>query len=132
MITWKVRYYDGTTIPVEITSDEMSWEELPIENVIEVDIINGSFKHTLRGFDNYWLLGNLYGMFNNTGSLATEEERHREEAGHQEVVYEGEMEVAYSWEDSHIKLDTIPNISNVHIISGVMIPDDHAKVLGLI
>jgi len=131
MLEWKVRYYNGTLELDEITSNDMEWEELPTFNVIEVDILKDDKRHTLRGMDNYWLSGSYYGMFNNTGSIGTEEEEHRNQNGHQEVQYEGEEWVTYNWETEHIKVQT-PISTNLHILTGVMIPDEHAREFGLI
>lgn len=132
MLEWKVRYYNGTTQLEEVTSTQLSWEELPTENVIEVEITKNGYTHILRGMDNYWISGYTYGMFNNTGSLAIEEEESRNQNGHQEVIYEGDGWVEYQWETTHIRLTEQSNSPNKHTLKGVMIPDEHAKLFGLI
>jgi hypothetical protein len=132
MLEWKVRYYKGTTQLEEVTSTQLSWEELPTENIVDVEITNGEYTHILRGMDNYWISGSTYGMFNNTGSLAIEEEELRNQNGHQEVVYEGEEWVEYEWSDVHIRLTQQSNSPNKYILKGVMIPDEHAILFGLI
>jgi hypothetical protein len=132
MLHWKVKYYNGTTVLDQITSLECSWEDLPTENVIEMEISNGDKLHTLGGMDNYWVSGSYYGLFNNTGSLAEEEENRRKELGHQEWKYIGESFVTYKWDDTHIKLKEQIQLDGVHILKGVMVSDEHAKVFGLI
>jgi hypothetical protein len=132
MLEWKVRYYNGTLELDEITSNDMAWEELPTSNVIEVDILKDGYRHTLRGMDNYWLSGSYYGMFNNTGSLALYEEEQRRLNGHQEVEYGGTTPITYKWETTHIKVEETVNLTLIHILSGVMVPDEHAREFGLI
>jgi len=132
MLEWKVKYYNGTLELDEITSKDMRWEDLPTSNVIEVDIFKDGYRHTLRGVDNYWISGSFYGMFNNTGSLALYEEEQRRLNGHQEIEYGDDYSVSYNWETEHTKLETNIDLTSVHTLSGVMIPDEHAKEFGLI
>jgi hypothetical protein len=133
MMNWVVRYYDGELPLISISSDDMEWYELPQTGVVDVFIEHGGYSHLLSGVDNYWLSGNFYGWYNNTGSLGEWEEEQRRVNGHEQVVYEGSMMMVFEWEDpeQHLVIgEYIPE--NVHVISGVMLPDELARELGMI
>lgn len=132
MIKWKVKYYNGGLPLFVVTSEDMEWENLPKENVVEVDIIKDVNTHTLRGFDNYWLNNNTYGMFNNIGEIGSQEEDERSKLGFQEIKYEGEQYVNYEWADKHIRVYDDIYLKGTPTLSGVMIPDEDAKKIGLI
>jgi hypothetical protein len=133
MLEWKVRYYDTELPLVEITSNDMNWDELPVNGVIEVDVINGRYKHTLSGMDYYWISGSKYGMFNETGSVAEIEANIRLNNGHEQVYYSGSNARMLDWEGEHIDMGEIfPDNSTTHILKGVMITDDEAREIGLI
>jgi len=115
-----------------ITSSEMSWEELPTENVIFIIIKKDGRTHNLYGWDNYWINGNQYGVFNNVGELGLEEEQNRLDGGYQEVVYDGLMDIYYEWADSCVLIGEKTNKDGLHILKGVMIPDNEAQELGIL
>jgi hypothetical protein len=133
MLEWKVRYYQGQLPLVEATSEDYSWEDLPIDNVIQMEIKKGDCTHVIGGFDNFWMSGSHYGVFNNTGSLGEYEALQRLENGHEQVYYEGAQAIMYDWDQDHINMGEIfPDTTKVHILKGVMIPDDQAREIGLI
>jgi hypothetical protein len=134
MLEWKVRYYNNSLPLVEVTSDEMEWNELVVDGVIEVDVINGRYMHTLSGMDYYWISGSRYGMFNETGSIAEIEANIRLNNGHEQVYYSsGSNARMLDWENEHIDMgDIFPDKDTTHILKGVMITDDEAREIGLI
>jgi len=129
---WEVKYYLGSLPLSSITSSEMSWENLPIENVIFVMVKKDGMIHTLKGYDNYWVNGNEYGCFNNTGQLAIDEETNRLLEGYTEIQYEGLMDCYYNWDDDCRFMGEKSDKNGLHILKGVMIPDDEARQIGLI
>jgi hypothetical protein len=134
MLTWKVRYWDLIEEDIyEITSQELNWVDLPKFNVIDVEIVKGNKKHILKGYDNYWIDGFLYGCFNNTGELGEQEEQNRLNNGHLEVVYEGLQSATYQWENEHIFIDDYEVDKDlIYYIEGIMLPDEIAIQIGIL
>lgn len=129
---WIVAYYQGSLPLTYISSSQQSFETIPTDNVISLTVTSASYSHTLTGYDNYWLSGSSYGAFNNTGSLAEQEEQARLEAGYQEVTYVGLQSCKYTWETEHIFDGEISTPKNVTILTGIMIPDEEAQQIGLL
>lgn len=129
---WIVAYYQGSLPLTYISSSQQSFETIPTDNVISLTVTSASYSHTLTGYDNYWLSGSSYGAFNNTGSLAEQEEQARLEAGYQEVTYVGLQSCKYTWETEHIFDGEISAPNNVNILTGIMIPDEEAQQIGLL
>ena len=121
MLRWSVDYCLIIGAPlVSLDGEVGAWRKAPPEGVVNVHISQGDSRHTLRGMDNYWIHeeSRTYGMFNDEGSEG----------------YEGVMSVAWSWEsqDQHVPLEDTTPPQGVHIIRGVMLPDEYAKELGLL
>jgi hypothetical protein len=133
MITWSVEYYNGG-LPLDIiTSNDCNWNDLPTDNVIYVRIHWNGYTHILCGMDYYWFDNDkTYGLFNATGQEAIDDENKRMEDGHQEVVYEGPNKFCFKFDDRHIDLGELDPFEGVHILKGVMMPDDEARLIGLI
>ena len=129
---WIVAYYPGSLPLTYIDSSQQSFDTLPTHGVISLTATSGSYSHTLTGYDNYWLSGSSYGAFNNTGSVAEQEETARLDGGYQEVVYEGMQMCKYTWETEHMFDGELPAPDNVTVIVGVMVSDEEAQQIGLL
>lgn len=129
-----VYYYNGSLPLTSISSDQMSFNDLPNEGVVYVDIINDGCKHRLQGMDNYWVDvdNSYYGMFNNTGELGEFEKQNREINNHQEIDYVGLSCVAYTWFDEHQFIGSFLPTGDIQIIKGIMLSDTIAKELGIL
>jgi hypothetical protein len=108
MITWAVTYWPehGTSAldAYIITSNDCDWHELPTEGVLMVLLHRDGYTHRLRYFDHYWLdpaSGRHGGWY---GTLTTAHE-----------TWESDWSQAVEgWDPPEA----------VHVISGVMVPDD--------
>lgn len=129
---WEVKYYTGSLKLHSITSKDMPWNELPTENVIFVIVKKDGMSHILHGYDNYWVNNKEYGCFNNTGELAIIEKNKRIEEGRQEIEYVGLMDCYFSWDLKSEYMGEKYDKNGLHILKGVMIPDNEAKELGLL
>ena len=129
---WTVAYYLGSLPLTYISSSQQSFDTIPTDNVISLTITSASYSHTLTGYDNYWMSGSSYGAFNNTGSLAEQEEQARLESGYQEVVYEGIQSCKYTWDTEHTFDGEIAAPNDAIILTGVMISDAEAQQIGLL
>lgn len=130
---WVVRYYNGSLPLQEISSEDMDYNDLPKKNVVEVFVQHEKYSHTMRGMDFYWIHENFYGMFNRTGEEAKIEEQNRLEAGHEQIIYEGKNCVKWEWSDQgHLFFEDQGPPDDIHILEGIMIPDDQAKEIGIL
>ena len=132
MLNWEIYYYTGSLPLIKITSQEMSWENVPINGVIKIKITKGKYSHTILGMDYYWIDNYKYGLFNATGETAIKEEKIRRKNNHQEIKYSGLNPLCYNWENEHEYLGEIYPSNNVKILNGIMIPDNEARIIGLI
>ncbi len=97
------------------------WENLPNSGLLWVDIHSQTNEPTMRrlqGMDNYWVLGNEYGM-----TVDAENE----------TEYEGIFAIAYEFDghDETVLMNKEPP-TEAYVIAGVMISDEDAAELGLI
>lgn len=92
------------------------WTDLP-DNIAFVDVFHGDTKRRLQGMDNYWVDTECYGMFNDPDN---------------EGIYEGKQEVAYCIVDGQeYEMTAVPwKIENAR--QGIQMPDDVAKMHGLL
>jgi hypothetical protein len=61
---WIVRFYDELNNISEIYSKDMSWNDLEIDNIMELEVIIGNHANVIGGYNYYfWLLDNSYGRF---------------------------------------------------------------------
>ena len=108
MSTWSVLYWEDER-PVWRWHDTFAWEELPQENVLWVDVWDAGYHQCLGGMDNYWLTGNLFGLFNDPENADW---------------YSGRQAIAYRWTGTGSE-EIEPNAPpGVHVLRGVMLPDD--------
>ena len=129
---WEAYYYINQLPLIKYSSIDYSYDDLPEDGLVMINIIKGDYNHLIYGMDNYWIDNNKYGMFNNTGELAELEEEQRRLNGNQEVEYIGYSNVAWSWDEQHIFLNDYQFDENIKVIKGIMLPDNIAKEIGLI
>ena len=111
MLDIMVRRYDGT-LPL------FSTLPTPCNDVVFVDVMRGSLRHTLSGFDNYWVADEHFGMFNDPGN---------------EHVYTGLQRVAYRWSGDTQEFLTDTRVpEGALVMQGVMLPEHHARAVGLL
>ncbi len=104
------------------------WGHLPLEifdgldgpsgGVTRIYIRRGAETMILSGFDNYWIGGERFGLFNDEENFDW---------------YEGEQSAGWCWpEGNNPRRDDLPIPDDAIMWRGVMLPDDQAKEVGLL
>jgi len=117
MLTWCVAYWENERV-IERGSERHRWVDLPVEGVLWVDVREGEYHHRLSGFDNYWVFGRSFGVFNDPENLAW---------------YGGSAQhLAWRWTGCGSE-SVWPNVPDrAHVLRGVLVPDEVAWDLGLL
>lgn len=133
MISWEIYYYNGSLPLVKVTSQEMSWQNVPIDGVIKIKITKNGYSQILQGMDHYWINGNEFGSFNSIGNTAIQEAKTRERKKHKEIYYSGLTAVYYNWDNNELisNKEQFP-VDSTKILNGIMIPDLEAIKLGIL
>lgn len=102
LVTWSHLYHKWTDVP---------------DNIAFVDVYYADHRRRLQGMDNYWMDVDCFGMFND-----------EENAG----KYEGKQWVAYAIvEGQEYEMTAVPfDIRDIR--RGIQMPDDIAKIHGLL
>lgn len=122
-LEWVVDYWSGNLPLVSFASKDIpnstfvsDWSLLPIEGVIDVHFYFGGLRHTLRGFDNYWLYGQRFGMFNDPENY---------DLG-RSVAYEMRNEAGFD------RIGEMDCPADAHVLRGITIDDEIAREIRLI
>lgn len=117
-VSWEVFYYEGGLPLITRSSSENTWDDLPEDGVIWVDVHFEGKSIRMGGMDYYWVDGLSCGVFNSPENYDW---------------YEGNQILRWTWVpgENQTRDYEKPN-KNVKILTGIMIPDDEAQKLGLI
>lgn len=123
MFWWLVEYAFGGHEPI-IKLGGMSdsdWHALPVEGVVRVHVQHGPYRHTLAGFDNYWVevSSRKFGVFNDPENRGW---------------YPGAMALAFVWPQPELEVPVSnPDVPpGAHVLRGVMLDDALARKVGLL
>ena len=127
IVTWTVAYYCGELPLVFRGSDTWRWKDLPqgdgvTTGVAWVDVLDSGYRHRLLGKDCYWLdeASGSFGLFNDPANCAW---------------YGGgpdAQQSAWRWTGVGSEcIDPQPPAS-AHVLLGVMLPEEHARAVGLL
>ena len=90
----------------------------PTNGITRIYVRRGAETMVLSGFDNYWVAGDRFGIFNDEENFDW---------------YEGEQSAGYRWpEGENAHRDDSPIPAGAKLWRGVMLPDDEAKEVGLL
>lgn len=115
---WTVGYFEVDLPLVWRSSEQHSWDDLPTDGVVWVDVTRNGQTMRLSGFDNYWIHGTRFGLFNDPENWAW---------------YPGAQSLAFDWSghDPVVLVDTFAP-TTAHVLAGVLIPDEAARAIGLL
>lgn len=117
-LTWTALYWLAGEA-VTFDSDHTRWGALPQDGLLRVRVRRDEYTHTLAGFDNYWLHGISFGVFNDPENLAW---------------YGGNPDAqafAFSWPEEREIVIPAHAPPGAHVVRGVLVPDEVAWELGL-
>jgi len=117
-LTWTALYWLAGEV-VTFDSDHTRWGALPQDGLVRVHVRRGEYTHTLVGFDNYWMHGMSFGVFNDTENLAW---------------YGGNPDAqafAFAWPKGGEVVIAPDPPQGAHVVRGVLVPDEAAWELGL-
>lgn len=110
-MTWRAVHWHDQEI-VERHSATTRWEDVPTTGALWVDVLNGEYRQTLTGRDNYWIHAGAFGSFNDPHNLHW---------------YGGDPTAqarAWVWTpDGSVEIDARAP-ATAHVIRGVLLPDD--------